>query len=904
MSKQNECMTCISGGGLIPEGLLCEYAVDPLGIDTPFPRFSWKVKAHERGDYQTACQVLVSESLDALDEDTGDMWDSGRMETRQSVNVTYSGKPLLSGRTYYWKVLVWNSKGEVSHYSKPARFEMGFLSQDEWKGEWITHSSFMGRPSSPMFRREFIMEKEVARARAYISGLGYYELRINGSKVGDHVLDPGWTDYTKKVLYVTYDVTPYLKQGANVIGVMLGNGWFGSSPQMILKLNIEFVDGTTQSIVSDRDWVVATNDSIVENSIYNGETYDARLEKPGWDMPGYEAKSDEWSPPIIAEPPGGIMVSQLFEPIKVVQDITPISINSPRPGIYVYDLGQNISGWARLKVSGRAGTRVVMRFAELIYEDGTINRENLRTAAATDVYILKGEGIEVYEPRFTYHGFRYIQVEGFPWEPSLDSITGRVVRSSVEQTGKFRCSNELINKIQQNAVWTEANNLHSIPTDCSQRDERLGWLNDMTVRAEEAVYNFHLARLYSKWVDDISDTQGPKTGAITDTAPFARYGRRPADPVASSYLVVPWLVYLHYGDRRILEKHYEGMKKWEAYLGRSVDDYIVSYSYYGDWSPPLTESVRGSIGAGAVSATTPGILMSTGFYYYNAILMSKMAWVLGKLEEEREYISLAERIKEAFNRRFFNRETNQYATGSQSCHVFPLFLGLVPEESKAAVIEHLVNDIVEKHNGHLTTGNLCSKYIMDVLTEVGRADVAYVLATQTTYPSWGYMVSKGATTMWERWEYVTGGWQTGMASHDHPMIATISAWFYKALGGILVDEEGPGIGRIIIKPHILEDLRFVECSLNTVRGLVQSNWKRYDGGLTMDIVIPWNASARVCVPVGEEGLGKAIIKEGDRIIWKDGKYTSGVPGIMGGTADVQYVKFEVGSGTYHFECSL
>lgn len=892
------------------EQLLCEYRLNPLGIDTPRPRFSWRISTPRRGSYQKAYQILVARTLEALQSDTGDMWDSGKVEGRASTNIPYAGEPLQSRTRYYWKVRVWNEEGFPSSYSAPAWFETAFLAQEEWeKSVWITAPVVLEKPSAPMFRKEFFLEKKPIRARAYISGLGYCELRINGGKVGDHVLDPAWTDYTKRVLYTTYDVTSSLREGLNAIGVILGNGWFAYSqtmmhplPQFILQLYITLENGVEKCITSGRDFWVTVNGPVLENSVYNGETYDARLEKPGWDMPGYRMDPSEWFPSIIAEPPGGIMVSQILEPIKVIKDIEPVDITSPKPGIHVFDFGQNFSGWARLTVWGPRGTKVTMRFAELLYEDGTVNQENLRTARATDAYILRGEGVEIYEPRFTYHGFRYVQVEGFPGEPTRENVIGRVVRSSVEQVGNFRCSNKILNKIQQNAFWTEANNLHGIPTDCPQRDERLGWLNDMTVRAEAALYNFNLVLLYTKWMDDIKDTQDPITGAIADTAPFRRYGRKPADPVAMSYLLVPWLLYVFYGDRRILEKHYEGLRQWIAYLEKSRDENgIVQYSYYGDWAPPLPEAVPGSIGASAVSATTPGTFVSTCLFYYGILLLTKIAKVLGKKEEEDEYVTLATRVKESINRIFFDRETKKYATGSQTCYALPLFLGIVPERDREDVLKNFVEEVIEKRKRHLATGNIGSKYVMDALTESGFADVAYVLATQTTYPSWGYMVIQGATTMWERWEYVTNGPQIQMASHCHPMNATVSAWFFKTLGGIIPDEKEPGFGCVIIKPYIPEDLDFVNCSLKTVKGLIRSSWRKTPDRLTVNVTIPWNVTAQVHIPADQRNLQAVTIKESDCIIWKKGHYVGNASGIRRGNAQRSSIVLEIGSGDYQFE---
>ncbi|NLM28200.1 MAG: family 78 glycoside hydrolase catalytic domain [Clostridiaceae bacterium] len=898
----------------VPVDLMCEYATDPLGIDIAKPRFSWKTVCNRRGMKQTSYQILVAKSLEMLEQDIGEMWDSGKVESGISIGVVYGGKPLENRKCYWWKVRIWDEEGNVSCYSKAAKFETAFLDASEWKAQWI--ACLITKPGSCMFRREFRIDREITQARAYITGLGYYELRINGNKVGDHVLDPGWTDYTKRVLYSTYDVTNNLKIGMNAIGVILGNGWHCFSeteerskciPQMLLQLHINYADGEEEIIVSDRrsGWYASSDSPIVQNSIYNGETYDARLEKTGWDMAGFDMNGKDqgsWDLPLIVEGPGGELRAQALEPIKVISDIKPIRVTNPAPGIYVYDMGQNFAGWAKIRVKGDRGTVVTMKFAEVLYEDGTVNRENLRTARQLDTYILKGEGVEVYEPRFTYHGFRYVQLEGFPGEPDINTITGRVVRSSVEPIGSFSCSNTLVNQIHRNVVWTESNNLHSVPTDCPQRDERLGWLNDMTVRAEEAVFNFNLARLYSKWMDDITDAQGEKTGAITDVAPFIRYGGRPADPVASSYLIFPWLMYLHYGDIKVIEKHYENMKKWVSYMsGLAGEDYIINYSRIGDWAPPFAQAIEGSVGASAISAITPGALISTGYYYYNAVLMAKFAKVLGRAEEAVEYEELADKIKEAMNNTFFDRDTNNYGPGNQASNVFPLYLGIVPEENKQAVLDNLINDIV-KNDTHITTGNLCTKYIIEVLTEMGRVDVAYALVTQTTYPSWGYMISKGATTIWERWEYVTGGKLIEMASHNHPMYGSVGAWFYKYLAGINVNEEGPGFSKFTIKPYMPDGLDFAEGSVKTMLGVVLSRWKRNDKALNMEVAVPCNSTAKICVPVPGDAKGKFIIKEGGRSLWQEGKFTGNAAGVAKAIEEDGYICFETGSGEYHFEC--
>jgi len=883
--------------------LRCEYASNPLGIDVTSPRFSWQIVHPQRGQLQSAYQVLVASNESNLGNNTGDMWDSGKVESGESVNVVYQGKSLKSGKRCYWKVRVWDKDEGASSWSNPVVFEMGLLNPDDWQGVWIGAEG--GKTEKALlFRKVVTLGKPVARGRVYICGLGYYELRLNGEKVDNHVLDPGWTEYTKRVLYVTYDVTGYLRKGENAVGIILGNGWYGI-PRMIFQMNVEFINGTSTHIVSDCSWSVASS-PITKNSIYDGEVYDARLEKPRWDTPSYTESPEEWLHAQRVEDPSRVMKGQMLEPIKVVEIITPVDITNPKPAIYVYDMGQNIAGWCRLTVEGPRNTEVVLKFAEILYEDGTVNQENLRTAKATDTYILKGEAKEVYEPRFTYHGFRYVQVTGFPGRPTLKNLEGRVVRSAVELVGKFTCSNDLLNKIHKNIVWTESNNLHSVPTDCPQRNERMGWLNDATVRAEEAIYNFNMARLYTKWLKDIRDAQDKKTGAIADTAPF-RWGSRPGDPV-DCYLFIVWHLYQYYEDRRILEEHYQGIKHWVDFLGTQAKDYIIPYTLYGDWCTPIKDCIpadspkvppdsRGAvISIGSYPANTPGSLISTGYYYYNALILSRIARILGKIEDAAQYAHLAEKTKESFTKRFFNANTAQYATGSQGCNALPLFLDLVPEDKKEALVQNLVKDIMEKHKGHLNTGNQCTKYMMEVLTELGEGDVAYTIVTQISYPSWGYMISKGATTIWERWEYMTG---SGMNSHDHPMHGSVDVWFYKYLAGIKVDLDNPGWKSIIIKPYILGDLTFVEGSVNTVRGLIFSKWERKEGLITLEVKIPVNSRARVSVPT--MGWSKMRIEESGKPVWENNSYVQGVEGIREACEDKGYVTFRVESGSYFFK---
>jgi alpha-L-rhamnosidase len=562
-------------------------------------------------------------------------------------------------------------------------------------------------------------------------------------------------------------------------------------------------------------------------------------------------------------------------------------VTQPRPRVYVFDQGQNIAGWVCLRVTGQSGDRAILRYAESLYDNGTVNQENLRQARATDVYILKGGGEEVWEPRFTYHGFRYVQVEG-AIEPKIES---RVVRSDISPNGTFECSHDLLNRIHKMVWWTEYSNQHSIPTDCPQRDERMGWLNDMAARTEQMLYNFDVSRFLPKWLDDIQDTQS-SDGAITDTAPY-RWGNRPADPVSVCYLLIPWLLYLHYGDARTLVDHYDSIKAWVDYLSRRSENHLLKYSYYGDWAPPLKESTAGTIGDSAISSSTPGELISTGHYYYSAHLLSQMAQVLGKTADARKYADLAKSVAEAYNQRFWDKKTCGYGSNNQACNAFSLYMGLVPTERKYRVLQNLVADI-DANDDHLTTGNLCTKYLLEVLSDMGRADMAFRLAAQETYPSWGYMLENGATTLWERWEKMTGG---GMNSHNHPMLGSVGSWFYKYLGGITIDPAGPGFASFNIRPCAVDDLTYVRTSLITPRGRIEVAWERQNEVFTLKVTVPAGSQARVGIP---KPANVSTISEGNTVIWKGGIPAGMVDHIQFIDDNSNYITFLVGSGEYTF----
>lgn len=876
---------------ITPIELRCEYALNPLGIDIARPRLSWILQAEGRNRRQTACHILAATSPDRLQRsDTADLWDSGKVETSSTL-VEYNGRPLQSGERCWWKVRVFDENHQAGPYSAIAWFEMGLLSPEDWLADWI---GFPGAwPGKALyFRHDFMLEKPVQRARIYMAGLGWSELRVNGQRVNDRVLDPPQTNYNQRILYSTDSVEDFLRLGNNTIGVICGNGWFGTV-RLLLQMNLVFADGSTRQIYTrtywPEPWLVFTG-PIQENSVYDGEVYDARLEDPNWDSPSAMPHGRLVAAHV--DPPGGKLIAATLEPIRVVDTLKPKAVYQPKPGIFVFDLGQNIAGWARLRVSGPTGKRISLKYAEILYPDGTINQENLRYARAEDIYILKGEGEEIWEPRFTYHGFRYVQMEGFPGEPSVDQIEGRMVRSAVEPSGEFECNAPLLNRIYQMVRWTEANNLHSLPTDCPQRDERMGWLNDMAARTEESLYNFHLVRLLSKWVGDIADEQNPQTGEITDTAPF-RWGRRPADPVSICYLLIPWLLYVHYGDTRTIAERYEGMKAWVNYLIKRSHDGIVQYSYYGDWAPPIQFGIPDSQGSSAVSKDTPGSLISTACFAYSTRLLAQIASVLGYTADAAYYHALADRIVERYNAAFWNEEVGGYGSNNQSCNAISLYMDLVPQDRRERVIQNLVENVVRVHDNHLTTGNICTKYLLDALTAVGRIDVAYALVSQETYPSWGFMLANGATTLWERWEMATG---SGMNSHNHPMLGSVGAWFYSAIAGIRPDPTGPGFERFIIQPGVVEGITDVKATLKTVRGIIQCHWQSSKGRFTLDLVVPTGSQAKVLLQAPPD----TELLEGKQILWKNEQPYSLHEDSLQVNREEKSLICQVGSGSYQF----
>ncbi len=832
-----------------PIDLRCEFLKNPRGIDVVQPRLSWNFTANGENQQQRAYQILAASSEKNLKSGIGDLWDSGKVKSGQSVLVPYAGKKLSSRMRIYWKVHVWDINDQSSKWSRPARWEMGLLNPQDWQARWIGMSEDKNPDSpktgpAPWFRKQFQVKKKVQSARAYVCGLGYYELYLNGKKVGNDVLAPSPTNFDKRklrhllypyddqsttrVLYNTFDVTEYLKTGENAAGMILGNGWYNQrdrtaegwmwydTPRLILQLEIHYTDGTNETIISDDSWRVSTG-SILHDAIFTGEVYDARLEMDGWNLPGFNDSG--WKRAQLVRPPTGRLVAQMNPPDKVIKTLHPVSLTSPEE--YVYDFGQMFSGWVRLKLKGERGTRIVLRYFEEM--DGNYRQK--------DVYILKGGGVETYEPRFTWHAFRKVKVSGAPIQLTLDNIEGRVVNTAVDTVGHFACSNELFNRIYKNYIWTQLGNFHgSYSSDCPHR-ERLGYTGDGQLLVESAIFNFDMVQFYRKWLNDINDARNKKTGFVPHTAPFGGGGGGPA--WGSSYVIVPWFYYLYYGDEKILLKHYPGMKQWVEYLGTRTDkDGIVVREEpggwcLGDWAAP-----------GQVEIPPP--FVNTCYYFYVTKIMARVAHILDKKQDEAWFAERAKKIKAAVNNKFFDKENTRYWTSRQGADAFPLAFGMVPKEYVSGVLASLIENVL-KNKGHFDTGILATPLMLEVLTKYGRADLAFTLMNQRDYPGFGdYILGKGATTLWENWD--------GKSSHSHPMYGSVIRWFFKALAGINPDAKNPGFKHIIIKPTVCGDLTFVNADYRSVYGVTASQWKLKRDDLHLSVTIPPNTTATVYVP--------------------------------------------------------
>lgn len=883
--------------------LLCENLTNPIGIDIENPRFSWQLISNTRSTMQTAYEIRLAKSPKALSKEVDLLWTTGKIITDQSVHVTYKGTPLQSGQQYFWQVKVWDNHGKSSKWSEPAHFQTGFLSHNDWEAKWIQSNLKEDTTYGPvaLMRKEFNTPKKVQSATAYITARGLYEAQINGRRVGDAYLTPGWTSYHKHLQYQIYDVKDLLKKGDNAIGVMLGSGWFrgelgwegdekiyGDKVALLFQLNIVYEDGSTENIVSNSSWKASTG-PILASEIYDGEIYDARKEKPGWSEPQYN--DEGWTPIEAMNFSKEILVANYNEPIRKQESIKPAKIFPSSDGHTILDFGQNLVGWVQMKVNGKAGDSVVLQHAEVL-EGNDIYTENLRNADARDIYILKGVGTDLYEPRFTFHGFRYVKVSGYPGAIQPENFTAVTLHSDMVPTGYFESSDPLVNKLQKNILWSQKGNFVDVPTDCPQRDERLGWTGDAQVFSRTATFNMRVHNFFTKWLKDVAADQHGN-GAVPFFVPSIPVGQDTVPAIGAAgwsdvAIILPWDLYLAYGDKRIIEEQYESMKAWISYIEKNSPENLWDTGFqFADWLSFRTEE---NSPFEAKSAITDRHFVAQCYYAHSLSLMIKAARLLGNVSDEDQYRNQLDKVKEAFLQEYVT-PNGRFISGTQTAYVLALHFHMLPENFITPTVEKLVKNI-EKYDFHLTTGFLGTPYLNHVLSRYGRSDIAYKLLMQETYPSWLFSVKMGATTIWERWDSMRpdGTFQDpGMTSFNHYAYGAVGDWMYRCVAGIDTKEEGPGYKKIIIKPEPGEALKYVKADLLTYYGKISSYWKKEAGSFLLDVEIPVNTTATIYIPADHA----ESIKEGGKPIALKSEI------IQSGNSQ-GYVLLEVGSGKYEF----
>lgn len=946
--------------------LRCEYLVNPLGVDAATPRLSWIITSHEQNEMQTAYQILVASSPKQLKRGVGDLWDTGKVTSDESIQIIYGGKQLVSREDCYWKVRVWDRKGRRGSWSTMAHWQMGLLNPKDWSARWIgaelvpvlpygplfiRHATFGGidvteklaglvktnqlvltasretlgmrlstnkakrlsveyeidgrrefksvRENSllsipekqlpvPCFRKGFKLDKPVRRATLYVTALGLYEVHLNGHRVGDELLTPGWTDYRKRVRYQIYDVSHLLVSGNNALAALLSNGWysghiggganhfFGTTPAFLAQLEVTFTDGQTEKVVTDTSWKTHVS-SIVDSDFMLGEDCDARLEIQRWDCSNFD--DSQWKLAKERTIKTLSLNGQIMEPAREILELPPKSMVEPKRGHWVFDFGQNMVGVVRLKIRAPEGTKITLRHAEMLNPDGTIYTDNLRSAASTDHYICAGGRAETWQPKFTFHGFRYVELSGLPSRPSYDTVTGIVIGSNTRQTGEFTCSDSRINQLQSNIQWGQRGNYLSIPTDCPQRDERLGWMGDAQVFVCTATYNADVAAFFTKWLVDVDDGQSAE-GAFSDVSPSLSIGGG-APGWGDAGVICPWTIYETYGDKHILEQHLQSMTRWVDYLHRHSHDFIRDEKRgndYGDWL--------------SIGADTPKELIGSAYFGYSTRLLAKSYAALGYTNEAAKYEALFQNIKNAFSSRYIAPD-GRIQGNTQAGYVMALKFDLIPDNLRPLVAQHLVDDIKAKNN-HLSTGFLGVGYLLPVLTMTGNMDTACRLLLQDTFPSWLFSVKCGATTIWERWDGWTpdkGFQNPSMNSFNHYSLGSCGEFLFGCIGGIR--PESPGYKAILIDPVIADGLNWAQTRYDSIRGPIATYWKRTNQRLVFNVSIPPNTTATIFVPAREAADvlvdGQIAVKSGNIhfLRQKNGKTV-----------------FQVGAGTYKFLSKL
>ncbi|RNL56622.1 alpha-L-rhamnosidase [Pedobacter jejuensis] len=898
--------------GLTVGNLLCEYKKRPVGVDVPKPILNWQIKSSKRNVMQGAYRILVADDSLLLAKNTGNIWDTKKVTSDGSIQIRYSGKTLLPAKNYFWKVMVWDKTGGVSSWSKISAWQTGLFVKDDWKkAQWIGYEKLpeseiivpaqpelgdLGTKGKnnilPLLRKEVVVKKQVKKATVFISGLGHFELSLNGTKVGDHFLDPGWTKYDKHAQYVAFDITKQIKSGSNAFGVMLGNGFYYvlseryrkltgafGYPKMICRIAFEYNDGSTEDVVSDNSWKTIAG-PITFSSIYGGEDYDANLLPIGWDTPRFDDKA--WRNAAVVGGPEKLDV-QAQEPLKLFNNFKAVKITQPKPGLWVYDFGQNASGIPFINVKGLKGKTIKLIPGELLASDGTVTQNAIGSPVFFN-YTLNGAETESWQPKFMYYGFRYLQIEGaVPVNENNGNKLPVVLQSKLIHTrnaaptiGTFTSSNILFNKTFDLIDWAIKSNMASVFTDCPHR-EKLGWLEEAHLVGSSIRYTYDIATLSKKVISDMRMSQ-TADGLIPDIAPeYSQFGGgfRDSPEWGSNGIILPWYVYQWYGDKQVLEENYDMMSRYINYLGTKANNNILTHGL-GDWYDigPKTPGV---------SQLTPKGVTATAIYYYDLTILAKIARALGKPDDEKKYEALGLKVKSAFNKKFFYSETNQYATGSQTANAMALYMNLTEPDRKQAVLDNLIKDLKKRDNS-LTSGDIGYRYLLRALDDAGRSDVIFDMNSRSDVPGYGYQIARGATALTESWQ------ANNDASNNHFMLGHLMEWFYSGLAGIRADENDVASGNIEIRPEPVGDVTFVKASYNSPRGLISVNWKKEKGVFNIDIEIPANSKATLYLPANESSK---VFESGTSITTNKAiKYS----GYKSGKKI-----FQVGSGNYHFQ---
>ena len=904
-------LTALDGFGqnLFVKELRTAYRENPIGIDQTKPMLGWNLVSKQRNIVQMAYQILVSEDSLLLQKNEGAIWNTGWVNSNKSQQVSYQGKPLISNKKYYWKVQVKDNKGNTSSWSAIANWRMGLLDPSDWKkAQWMAYAILPdsskiipamhgngkkawgpGKDVLPMFRKSFAVNKKIKEATLYVSGLGHFEICVNGKKIGDHFLDPGWTQYSKHALYVGFDVKTYLKNGENCLGAELGNGFYYQPreryrkltgaygyPKMICRLSLVYSDGTTEDIVSDKSWKTAASPTYF-SSIYGGEDYDANLEQRGWNQVGFDDR--QWQSVILTTGPA--LEWQMAEPLKIMKSFSSLSVRSLPNRSLVYDLGQNMSGIPQITVQGKQGDTVKIFTAELLNDDGSVNQKATGSPSYY-TYVLKGNGIEIWQPKFTYYGFRYVQVQraAQPGEPNPQhlpvvlAIKGLHTSNAAKEVGSFQSSNVLFNQTNQLIDWAIKSNMASVFTDCPHR-EKLGWLEEAHLVGASVKFEYDIASLCRKIVRDMQMAQ-TADGLIPDIAPeYVQFeqGFRDSPEWGSNAILLPWYLYQWYADQQVLEESYEMMQRYIAYLERKSVNHLLSHGL-GDWFD-LGPARPGE------SQLTPKGVTATAIYYHDIAIIGKIAQVLGKKEDQARYQQLGAAVKKAFNENFFKTATNQYASGSQTANAMAVYMDLVAPEHRAAVINNIVADI-EQRKFALTAGDIGYRYLLKVLNQAGRSDIIFAMNNRNDVPGYGYQLAHGATALTESWQALPN------VSNNHFMLGHIMEWFYEGLGGINQGTDGIGFKQLLIKPQVVGDLKQVTVSYQSIQGLIKSAWKKGQN-FELDLQIPANTNALVEIPAKKTDL-----------LFESGKLIANGMEIKMMERQLDKIVLSIGSGNYHF----